>query len=124
MSHPQAVPLAVSPTLLALLQRLARRQTADQLRETPNRSNRLIGKQLGVHHATVASVRSEMEGTGQIDQLERTVGNDGKARPARKEVAVVHRSPAERQARIAATTLICGDCRAEMKKLVHSGRIL
>ena len=30
MSHPQAVPLAVSPTLLALLQRLARRQTADQ----------------------------------------------------------------------------------------------
>jgi putative transposase len=30
MSHPQAVPLAVSPTQLALLQRLARRQTADQ----------------------------------------------------------------------------------------------
>src|SRR5215470_2420406 len=30
MSHPQAVPLAVSPALLALLQRLARRQTADQ----------------------------------------------------------------------------------------------
>ncbi len=30
MSQPQAVPLALSPTLLALLQRLARRQTADQ----------------------------------------------------------------------------------------------
>src|SRR6516164_209807 len=30
MSNPQAVPLAVSPALLALLQRLARRQTADQ----------------------------------------------------------------------------------------------
>src|ERR1044072_8972580 len=30
MSQPQAVPLAVSPVLLALLQRLARRQTADQ----------------------------------------------------------------------------------------------
>ena len=29
MIHPQAVPLAVSPALLALLQRLARRQTAD-----------------------------------------------------------------------------------------------
>jgi hypothetical protein len=58
-----------------------------------------------------------MEGTGQIDQLERTVGNDGKARPARREIAVVHRSPAERQARIAATTLLCGDCRTEMKRL-------
>src|SRR6516225_4046856 len=30
MSNPQAVPLAVSPAQLALLQRLARRQTADQ----------------------------------------------------------------------------------------------
>src|SRR5262245_16571470 len=30
MSKPQAVPLAISPTPLALLQRLARRQTADQ----------------------------------------------------------------------------------------------
>ena len=63
-----------------LTQEQKRQLVADQLRETPNRSNRLIGKQLGVHHATVASVRSEMEGTGQIDQLERTVGNDGKAR--------------------------------------------
>jgi hypothetical protein len=63
-----------------------------------------------------------MEGTGQIDQLERTVGNDGKARPTRKEIAVVHRSPAERRARIDATSLICGDCRAEMRKLA-SGSI-
>jgi hypothetical protein len=111
---------------LARALNLARRQltheqkrqlVADQLRETPDRSNRWVGKQLGVHHATVASVRAEMEGTGQIDQLERTVGNDGKARPARKEAAVVHRSAAERQARITATTLICGDCRAEMRKL-------
>src|SRR4051794_36649533 len=49
--------------------------------------------------------------------LERTVGNDGKARPARREIAVVHRTVAERQARTAATTLICGDCRTEMRKL-------
>jgi hypothetical protein len=44
------------------------------LRETPGRSSRWIGKQLGVHHATVASVRGEMEATGQIIQFERTVG--------------------------------------------------
>jgi hypothetical protein len=54
-----------------------RHLVADQLRETPERSNRWVGKQLGVHHATVARVRAEMEATGQIDQLERTVGNDG-----------------------------------------------
>jgi len=105
-----------------LNQEQKRQLVADQLHETPDRSNRLIGKQLGVHHATVASVRAELEGTGQIIQLERTVGNDGKARPARKEIAVVHRSPAERQARIAAVTLFQGDCRAEMRKLA-SGSI-
>jgi len=60
-----------------------RQLVADQLNETPERSNRWIGKQLGVHHATVASVRGEMEGTGQIDQLQRTLGADGKYRPKR-----------------------------------------
>jgi ParB-like chromosome segregation protein Spo0J len=111
---------------LARALNLARRQLsqdqkrqliADQLRETPGRSSRWIGKQLGVHHATVASVRGEMEGTGQIIQLERTVGEDGKARPATRQPQVVHRPLVERQARIAATTLIHGDCRKEMKKL-------
>src|SRR3954447_17884722 len=52
---------------LARALNLARRQldqagkraiVADQLRETPERSNRLIGRQLGVHHATVAAVRA------------------------------------------------------------------
>jgi hypothetical protein len=75
---------------LARALNLARRQLdqagkraiiADQLRETPERSNRWVGKQLGVHHATVASVRADLEGTGQIIQLERTVGADGKTRP-------------------------------------------
>lgn len=65
------------------LNRQQKRQIiADQLRESANRSNRWIGKQLGVHHATVASVRSELAATGQIDQLSRTVGMDGKLRPS------------------------------------------
>src|SRR5262249_27258684 len=51
---------------LARALNLARRQltqeqkhqlVADQLLETPDRSNRWIGKQLGVSHPTVASVR-------------------------------------------------------------------
>jgi ParB-like chromosome segregation protein Spo0J len=55
---------------LARALNLARRQLSQ---------NRWVDKQLGVHHATVASIRAEMEATGQFDQLERTVG---KARPA------------------------------------------
>jgi len=100
-----------------LNQEQKRQLVSDQLRETPSKSNRLIGKQLGIHHATVASVRAELEGSGQIIQCAKRLGEDGRVQPARKEIAVVHRSPAERKARIAATTLICGDCRAEMRKL-------
>jgi DNA modification methylase len=76
--------------ILARALNLARRQltqeqkrqiVADQLRETPRRSNNWVGKQLGVHHATVAAIRSSMEGTCQIDKLDRTMGADGKYRP-------------------------------------------
>jgi len=111
---------------LARALNLARRQLnqeqkreliADQLIETTERSNRWIGKSLGVHHATVAAVRADLESTGQIIQLERTVGQDGKHRPAAKKSPAVSRSTAERKARIEATTLICGDCRKDMKKI-------
>src|SRR4051794_13127178 len=63
-------------------QRARRAIIADHLRETPGLSNRRIAKSLGVHHATVASVRHEMASTGQIDQLDRLVGRDGNLRPA------------------------------------------
>jgi len=72
---------------LARALNLARRQLdreqkrqliADQLRETQDRSNRWIGKMLGVHHATVASVRQELESVGQIIQQGRRIGADGK----------------------------------------------
>ncbi len=77
---------------LARALNLARRQLsteqkrqliADQLSETPERSNRWIARQLGVSHPTVASVRDEMEATGKVYQLERTLGEDGKFRPKR-----------------------------------------
>jgi hypothetical protein len=62
----------------------AKRQLiADQLAETPGRSNRWVGKQLGVSHPTVASVRAELEATGKVYQFEWTIGQDGKYRPAR-----------------------------------------
>lgn len=135
--------------LLARCVNLARRRfsqaqrrqiIAAQLRETPQRSNNWIGKQLGVHHATVASVRTELEPTCQIDKFSRTLGADGKYRPAtignghltgtsdeadsdprvvynQKEPPSVFRTAEERRARIKATTLLRGDCRDVLKTL-------
>ncbi len=79
-----------------MTQEQKRQFVANQLRETPGRSNRWVGRQLGVHHATVASVQGEMQSTGQLIQFERTVGEDGKARPAARQPQVDHRPPAER----------------------------
>ena len=39
---------------------------ADQLQETPGRSNRWIGKQLGVDHKTVVRVRVERKAVGKF----------------------------------------------------------
>jgi DNA modification methylase len=94
-----------------------RQMVADQLQETPERSNRWVGKQLGVHHATVAAVRAGMQSTGQVIQLSKTLGADGRYRPASKLLPVINRLSEDRQSRIAATTLIHGDCRTEMKRL-------
>lgn len=111
---------------LARALNLARRQftqdqkrelIADQLEETPDRSNRWVAKQLGVHHATVGAVRGELQSTGQIDQLDRTVGMDGRVRSAARTVKTVPRSVAERRTRVAATTLIQGDCVKELRKI-------
>jgi DNA modification methylase len=90
---------------------------ADQLRETPDKSLRWVAKMLGVHHATVGSVRGEMQATGEIIQLAKTVGQDGKYRPAAKPLKTVARSSVERKVRVEAVTLIHGDCRKELKNL-------
>src|SRR3954463_5954880 len=75
---------------LARALNLARRQLdqagrraliADQLRETTERSNRWVGRPLGVHHARGAAGGAELEGTGQIIQWGRGVGAAGKSRP-------------------------------------------
>lgn len=55
---------------------------ADQLRETPELSNRRIATVAGVDHHTVAAVRARLVATGEIPQLDRTVGADGRERPA------------------------------------------
>jgi ParB-like nuclease domain len=70
--------------LNALRRHLSRDQVrqliADQLKDTPEWANRRIGRELGVDHKTVGAVRGGLGSTGEIPQLEKTVGDDGKAR--------------------------------------------
>ena len=60
-----------------------------RLKRTPEQSNRRIAAELGVDKNTVESVRCGLQATGEIHQLNKTVGADGKARPARRRPAVV-----------------------------------
>ncbi len=110
---------------LARALNLARRQLhreqkrepiADQLCESPDRSNRWVAKQLGVYHVTVSSVRALLEANRQIEPSSKRLGRDGKVQPASKTIRPVLRTSEERQARIDATTLIHGDCRDELRR--------
>jgi hypothetical protein len=47
---------------------------------TPEKSDRQLGKKLGVDHKTIAKARAKGKQLGRIPQLERTVGKDGKVR--------------------------------------------
>jgi hypothetical protein len=56
------------------------------LKASPERSNRQIAEGLGVDHKTVGAAREELKATGEIPQLDKHVGKDGKSRkpkPAR-----------------------------------------
>jgi len=64
---------------------------SEQLIETPERSNRQIADGLGVDHKTVAAVREVSESTGEIPQLDKTLGADGKER--RKPIRTEFRDP-------------------------------
>ena len=58
-----------------------RQLIADQLQETPHRSNKWVSRRLGVSHHTVKAVREHLETGGQIAPLERVEGEDGKWYP-------------------------------------------
>lgn len=56
---------------------------AKVLKAKPGESNRKIAKQTKADHKTVAAVRGDLESTGEIPQLEKTTGADGKQRKSR-----------------------------------------
>jgi ParB-like chromosome segregation protein Spo0J len=67
---------------------------AEELKDNPDRSDRQVAMQLGVSHVTVGKARRKSESTGQIDQLKKRTGKDGKRR----------KQPASRPKRDAAPT--------------------
>ena len=73
----------------------------EQLRETPEKSDRQIASGLGISHHTVNAQRQQLEETGQIAQLETTMGADGKERPRqvdRKPVSIFNPTKREEKA--------------------------
>jgi hypothetical protein len=65
-----------------------RELTSKVLKLDPSKSNRQIAAVVGVDHKTVGVVRKEAEATGEVPQLSKTRGKDGKERttaPARRE---------------------------------------
>jgi hypothetical protein len=56
---------------------------AKLIKAAPEKSNRQIASAAHVDHKTVAAVRAEKRSTGEIPQLKKTVGKDGKARRQR-----------------------------------------
>lgn len=70
----------------------------DQLKATPEQSDRQIAKALGVSHVTVGTQRRELESIGQIDQSSRQT-KDGRIYPAiRKPVSVFNPTKREERA--------------------------
>jgi hypothetical protein len=53
---------------------------AKVLKEKPELSNRQLGEMLKADHKTVGSTRDKLEATGEIPQLKKTTGKDGKPR--------------------------------------------
>jgi ParB-like chromosome segregation protein Spo0J len=66
---------------------------AEQLKETPDRSNRAVAEDLGVDHKTVGAVREGLEATGELPQLAATEGKDGRRRRAGTRASTTRTSP-------------------------------
>jgi hypothetical protein len=96
----------IDPYAFVLSANIHRRHlTAEQKRELierllkaqPQSSDRTIAKQTKVDHKTVGKTRSKLEATGEIPQLKKTVGADGKSRskPKKTPNPSRHRKPTQ-----------------------------
>ena len=73
----------------------------EQLRETPEKSDRQMAGSLNVSPTTVGTIRRQMEDEGQLSKLDSSIGADGKERPRQVEpklVSVFNPTPREESA--------------------------
>lgn len=75
----------------------------EQLKETPEQSDRQIAQALGVHHTTVSSQRRELEANGDVAKLATSTDTLGREQPrARKPVSIfIPAEPEEPEAQAA-----------------------
>ena len=92
LSHPEKEELAEDLNLHR--RHLSREQLRDaiarRLKRTPEQSDRQIAAAIGVNHETVGDVRKQLTATGEIRQLPKTIGRDGRARTTSPARRVVH----------------------------------
>ena len=84
-----------------LTQEQRRNLIQEQLKETPEKSDRQIAKVLGVSNPTVSSTRKQMEKGGELLKFNSSIGADGKERPRqveRKPVSVFNPTKREEKA--------------------------
>jgi hypothetical protein len=78
---PYALALSLNVHRRHLTPEQKRTLIAKVLKARPEQSDRQIAEQAKVDHKTVGKVRAEKEATGEIPQLKKTTGKDGKSRP-------------------------------------------
>ena len=95
---------------------------AKLLKATPEQSNRAIAKQVKADGKTVAKVRTDLEATAEIPQLEKTAGKDGKKRPARRKAkaATVTAPAAEPAPSVSPDLAESADASAERRKAEYA----
>lgn len=86
-ADPEAFVLSANLHRRHLDQATRRALVRETLLADPARSSRAVAAELGVHHAAVSAQRAELETTGEIIQMDATVGRDGRTRRVRRPAA-------------------------------------
>ena len=100
-----------------------------QLQATPEKSDRQIARDLGVHHSTITKQRTMLEDSGQVAKLATSTGADGKEYPRqveRKPVSVFNPTKREEKAltnpKVVEQVAISGSVMAAQKDIERAER--